>query len=115
MIGWIIQKAYQRLEAFDLFLDKYPEFKAKITFIVVAVPSRTKVEHYRLLKKQVDELIGKINGKHGTFAIYFMFLHFPGVILSGEKVLLNAPIHKEIFGTVKICELNMVFLISPFR
>ena len=56
----------QRLEAFDLFLDKYPEFKTKITFIVVAVPSRTKVEHYRLLKKQVDELIGKINGKHGT-------------------------------------------------
>ena len=56
----------QRLETFDLFLDKYPEFKEKITFIVVAVPSRTKVEHYRLLKKQVDELIGKINGKYGT-------------------------------------------------
>jgi len=105
----------QRLEAFDLFLDKYPEFREKVTFIVVAVPSRTKVEHYRLLKKQVDELIGKINGKYGTFAIYFMFLYFPGVILRSEKVLLNTPIHKEIVGTVKICELNRVFLISPFR
>ena len=56
----------QRLEAFDLFLEKYPEFKEKVIFIIVAVPSRTKVEHYRLLKKEVDELIGKINGKHGT-------------------------------------------------
>ncbi|RKZ26943.1 bifunctional alpha,alpha-trehalose-phosphate synthase (UDP-forming)/trehalose-phosphatase [bacterium] len=56
----------QRLEAFDLFLEKYPEFKEKVIFIMVAVPSRTKVEHYRLLKKEVDELIGKINGKYGT-------------------------------------------------
>ena len=55
-----------RLKAFDLFLDKYPEFREKVTYIVVAVPSRTRVEHYRLLKKQVDELIGKINGKYGT-------------------------------------------------
>ena len=80
MIGWIIQKAYQRLEAFDLFLDKYPEFKAKITFIVVAVPSRTKVEHYRLLKKQVDELIGKINGKYGTLGwtpIWYIYRSLP--------------------------------------
>ena len=57
----------QRLEAFEFFLDKYPEYREKITYIVVAVPSRTNVEHYRLLKKQVDELVGKINGKHGTF------------------------------------------------
>ena len=70
----------QRLEAFDLFLDKYPEFKAKITFIVVAVPSRTKVEHYRLLKKQVDELIGKINGKYGTLGwtpIWYIYRSLP--------------------------------------
>ena len=70
----------QRLEAFDLFLDKYPEFKAKITFIVVAVPSRTKVEHYRLLKKQVDELIGKINGKYGTLGwtpIWYIYRFLP--------------------------------------
>jgi len=70
----------QRLEAFDLFLDKYPEFKTKITFIVVAVPSRTKVEHYRLLKKQVDELIGKINGKYGTLGwtpIWYIYRSLP--------------------------------------
>ncbi len=55
-----------RLEAYDLFLEKNPEFKDKVTLILVAVPSRTIVETYVLLKKQVDEVISRINGKHGT-------------------------------------------------
>ncbi|MFQ6084566.1 MAG: bifunctional alpha,alpha-trehalose-phosphate synthase (UDP-forming)/trehalose-phosphatase, partial [Candidatus Aminicenantia bacterium] len=70
----------QRLEAFDLFLDKYPEFKKKVIYIVVAVPSRTKVEHYRMLKKQTDELVGRINGKHGTFEwtpIWYIYRRLP--------------------------------------
>jgi len=54
-----------RLEAFDLFLDKYPEYVGKVTFVLKLVPSRTKVEHYVQLKKYVDELVGKINGKYG--------------------------------------------------
>lgn len=70
----------QRLESFDFFLDKYPEFSKKITYIVVAVPSRTKVEHYRLLKKHIDELVGKINGKRGTFGwmpIWYIYRSLP--------------------------------------
>ncbi|MFP4163954.1 MAG: bifunctional alpha,alpha-trehalose-phosphate synthase (UDP-forming)/trehalose-phosphatase [Chitinispirillaceae bacterium] len=56
----------QRLEAFDLFLDRYPQQKGKVTMFLIEVPSRTSVESYRQLKKQIDELIGRINGKHGT-------------------------------------------------
>jgi len=56
----------QRLEAFDLFLEKNPKYKEKITLVLVAVPSRTNVEQYKLLKAELDELVGKINGKHGT-------------------------------------------------
>ena len=55
----------QRLEAFDCFMENNPEYMEKITLILLAVPSRTKVENYRLLKIQVDELVGKINGKYG--------------------------------------------------
>jgi trehalose 6-phosphate synthase/phosphatase len=55
-----------RLKGFDLFLKSYPEFKEKVTLVLVAVPSRTKVQHYQALKKSVDELVGKINGEHGT-------------------------------------------------
>lgn len=55
-----------RLKGFDLFLRNYPEYKGKVTLVLVAVPSRTKVQQYQTLKRNVDELIGKINGDHGT-------------------------------------------------
>lgn len=56
----------QRLKAFDKFLQKYPRWHEKVTLILVTAPSRTSVDQYRLLKKQVDELVGHINGKYGT-------------------------------------------------
>ncbi len=56
----------QRLEAFDLFLRRHPEQRERVDLLLVAVPSRTRVEHYRELKQQVDELIGRINGEHAT-------------------------------------------------
>lgn len=56
----------QRLEVFNAFLHTNPEYKEKVVYILVAVPSRTNVEHYRLLKKEVDELVGRINGRYGT-------------------------------------------------
>jgi trehalose 6-phosphate synthase/phosphatase len=55
-----------RLEGFDLFLRCYPEYKGKVTLVLVAVPSRAKVQHYQTLKRKVDELVGKINGDNGT-------------------------------------------------
>ncbi len=69
-----------RLEAFDYFLDKNPKYKEKVTLINVAVPSRAKVEHYRLLKKQMDELVGKINGKHGRIGwmpVWYLYQFLP--------------------------------------
>ena len=56
----------QRLEAFDYFLDRFPQYKKRVTLILVAVPSRTSVEHYQKLKSHIDQLVGRINGKHGT-------------------------------------------------
>ncbi|TET39723.1 MAG: bifunctional alpha,alpha-trehalose-phosphate synthase (UDP-forming)/trehalose-phosphatase, partial [Elusimicrobia bacterium] len=70
----------QRLEAFDTFLERNPEYKDKIIIILIAVPSRTQVEHYKLLKKQVDELIGRINGKYGTIGwtpIWYLYRSLP--------------------------------------
>ena len=55
-----------RLRAYDLFLEKYPVYRGKVTLILVAVPSRTKVDYYRQLKKELDELVGHINGKFGS-------------------------------------------------
>lgn len=55
-----------RLEAFDFFLGKYPEFKEKVTLVMLSVPSRSNVEQYKLMKSEVDELVGSINGKYAT-------------------------------------------------
>ena len=70
----------QRLEAFDLFLEKYPEYKKRVTLIMVAVPSRISVETYKKLKKEVDELVGRINGKHGTInwmPVWYLYRFLP--------------------------------------
>jgi trehalose 6-phosphate synthase/phosphatase len=56
----------QRLEAFGLFLDRNPQYHKKLKFVLVVVPSRTMVARYALLKRQIDELVGAINGKHGV-------------------------------------------------
>lgn len=56
----------QRLEAFDVFLEKYPEYRGKVSLITVTVPSRAKVEHYQTLKQNIDETVGRINGKYST-------------------------------------------------
>jgi trehalose 6-phosphate synthase/phosphatase len=54
-----------RLYAFQQFLEKNPQYHGKISLIMLTVPSRIKVQQYELLKKEVDELVGKINGKYG--------------------------------------------------
>ncbi len=56
----------QRLQAFDRFLTSNPEFRERVHLMLAVTPSRTKVEHYLALKRQIDEHIGEINGKHGT-------------------------------------------------
>lgn len=55
-----------RLQGYELFLQKNPNWHEKIILILVVVPSRTGVEHYQRMKKQVDEFVGKINGKFGS-------------------------------------------------
>lgn len=55
----------KRLEAFEYFLENYPEFREKVTLILLAVPTRTNVEQYQIMKSEVDELVGRINGKFG--------------------------------------------------
>lgn len=55
-----------RLEAFDAFLGQKTDYRGKVSLFLVAVPSRSNVSQYQLLKKQIDELVGRINGKYAT-------------------------------------------------
>jgi trehalose 6-phosphate synthase/phosphatase len=55
-----------RLRAYQRFLEMHDEWRERVSFIQVAVPSREKVLAYQELKRQVDELVGEINGVYGT-------------------------------------------------
>ncbi len=75
----------QRLEAFEFFLEKYPQWRGKVTFILLVVPSRIGVEHYAMLKKQLDEMVGRINGKYDTIEwipIWYLYRAIPQESLS---------------------------------
>jgi trehalose 6-phosphate synthase/phosphatase len=56
----------QRMEAFELFLKKNPDWHNKVSLIVVLVPSRATVDQYQSLKVHIDELVGRINGTYST-------------------------------------------------
>ncbi len=70
----------QRLKAYELFLEQYPEYRGKVVFVLVVSPSRMGVEEYVELKKQIDELVGKINGKYATpgwSPVLYMYRYIP--------------------------------------
>jgi trehalose 6-phosphate synthase/phosphatase len=53
----------ERLSAINRFFEKYPEYRKKVVFLQISVPSRTKIKEYIELKKEIDELVGNINGR----------------------------------------------------
>jgi trehalose 6-phosphate synthase/phosphatase len=55
-----------RLRAYRRLLDTHAEWRERVCFIQVAVPSREKVLAYQELKREVDGLVGEINGVFGT-------------------------------------------------
>lgn len=69
-----------RIKAFGYFLDKYPEFQEKVRLIMLSVPSRSNVPQYQLLKKEIDELVGRINGKFASInwtPIWYFYRSLP--------------------------------------
>jgi trehalose 6-phosphate synthase/phosphatase len=66
----------QRLEAFEVFLEKHPELHTKISLIQVVVPSRMGVPEYQEMKRELDGLVGRINGDFtvlGWVPIHYIF------------------------------------------
>jgi trehalose 6-phosphate synthase/phosphatase len=55
-----------RLRAYQRFLKTHDAWHERVTLIQVAVPSRERVLAYQELKRQVDALVGEINGVFGT-------------------------------------------------
>ena len=55
----------ERLEALDLLLEKWPEYRGRLVFFQAGVPSRMHIEEYQRLNQEVAERIAAINQKYG--------------------------------------------------
>ncbi len=55
-----------RLSGFEQFLDDHPEWRGKVVFILVIVPSRQIISKYNERKKMIEERVGRINGKYSS-------------------------------------------------
>jgi len=70
----------QRLNGFEYFLERYPEWKEKMVFILNIVPSRDSIPAYNDRKKMIEEKIGTINGRFSTISwqpLIYRYNHLP--------------------------------------
>jgi trehalose 6-phosphate synthase/phosphatase len=55
-----------RLEGYGQLLEEHPQWRGKVSLLMVVVPSRIGIQDYQGTKTQIEELVGKINGKFGA-------------------------------------------------
>ena len=71
---------YARLRAFAELMGEGHIDVDDAVFVQVAVPSREQVEQYRLLRDEIERLVGRINGDHGRIgrpAIHYLHSSYP--------------------------------------
>jgi trehalose 6-phosphate synthase/phosphatase len=56
----------ERIRAFERLLELHPEYREKVSLLQLTVPSRHQVTEYQELKREIDELVGRINGRFAT-------------------------------------------------
>jgi trehalose-6-phosphate synthase len=59
----------ERLEAVDRLLTARPELTRQLTFVQIGVPSRSKLDSYAAIEKEIDEKVAAINSRHGRSAL----------------------------------------------
>ncbi|MBI3857836.1 MAG: trehalose-phosphatase [Planctomycetes bacterium] len=55
----------ERLLAFGRLLELFPEWRTKVSFLQVSVPSREDIPEYAEQRARVETIVGRINGEHG--------------------------------------------------
>jgi trehalose 6-phosphate synthase len=57
-----------RMEAFDRFLSLNREWRGKVTYLQITPKSRSEVQEYADMERQIDETAGRVNGTYGEAA-----------------------------------------------
>ena len=70
----------EKLLAFEQLLERYPEMRQKVTLITVCVPAANEMTIYRALQTQIEQAVGRINGRYsrvGWTPVQFFFRAIP--------------------------------------
>jgi len=65
-----------RLKSFEQFLQNHPEYKGKVSLVMIVSPSRDNVDIYAELKNEIDKMVGAINGAFSTIdwtPVYYFY------------------------------------------
>ena len=57
-----------RIKAFERFLEENPDWRGKVTLLQITPKSRSDIEEYVEIEREVTGLIGKVNGRFGDAA-----------------------------------------------
>ncbi|ERJ57278.1 bifunctional alpha,alpha-trehalose-phosphate synthase (UDP-forming)/trehalose-phosphatase [Sphingobacterium paucimobilis] len=56
----------ERLAAYENLLQTYPELRNRVVLYMLVVPSRDNVAQYKLLRDEIDRMVGHINAVYGS-------------------------------------------------
>ena len=71
---------YERLRALEIFFERNPEQRGRVSLVQVAVPSRVGIGEYEQLREQIERQVGHINGLYarpGWTPVTYMFRSVP--------------------------------------
>ena len=93
----------ERLDAVGHFFDRYPSYRGRVVFCQIAVPSRTRGEAYREMKKSIDDKVSAINARfqNGSWQpIRYVYRNLEpdelAVYYVGAEVMLATPLREGI-------------------
>src|SRR5262245_36442822 len=71
----------ERLRAIELLLERRPEFRGRVAVLQIAVPSRGDIREYRDLRGEVEQIVGRINGRFtspgGDVPVHYLYRGLP--------------------------------------
>ncbi|MGD2071775.1 MAG: trehalose-6-phosphate synthase, partial [Gemmatimonadota bacterium] len=56
----------QKLHGLERALEKYPDLRGRVSLVQLVVPSRERIPEYHRMKKEIERLVGRINGEFTT-------------------------------------------------
>ena len=90
----------QRLQGYEKFLEMYPQWNEKVVLVLVVAPSRINIGDYQLMKYQIDEHVGRINGKFGK-------IHWTPIVYQAQSLTFEP--------LVALYSISDIALVTPLR